>query len=75
MAREVKCDICRKPTEKIVGKLFFAPIVQGARTFHSKYSHHADVGICCKDRLLRGFDFRERTSAEEYHERRRVRAV
>lgn len=74
MARtvEYRCDICHKPTEAIVAKLHFIPRMPGAsRSIHSNYTHHADVGLCCKERLLRGFNFRERITAEEYHERRK----
>jgi hypothetical protein len=74
VAREtvIRCDICKKPTTKIVGKLHFIPAIPGlSRTVHSNYSHHADVGACCKDRLLKGFKFRPRISAKEYHESRK----
>ena len=75
MARAVAvtCDICGKPTEKVVAKLFFTPMIAGVnRAVHSNYSHHADVGVCCQPRLLRSFKFQKRLTATEYHERRRA---
>jgi hypothetical protein len=77
MARELRCDVCKKPTNRIVGKLFFTPIVSGvaAGGVHSNYTHHLDVGECCQARLLRGFNFRERMTSEEYHESRRAKRV
>lgn len=73
MAREFKCDICRKPTDKIVAKLFFGPIITGVnRAVHSNYTHHADVGTCCEKKLIRVFNFRPRITAAEYHESRKV---
>ena len=74
MARSLHCDICKKPTQKIVGKLFYTPMVPGVigSGVHSKYTHHADVGVCCQDRLLTVFNFSERMTAEEYHASRRV---
>lgn len=75
MGKEVtlRCDICKKPTEQIVGKLFFGPVIRGtSRAVHSSYTHHADVGACCKDRLLKGFNFRKRLTAVEYREQRKA---
>jgi hypothetical protein len=66
------CDICKKETKKIIGKLHFIPSIPGVqKAVHSNYSHHLDVGACCKDRLLKGFNFRKRETAEEYLARRR----
>ena len=75
MAREIRkiCDICKKPTKQIVGKLHFIPAIPGvSAVVHSNYTHHADVGECCKNRLLTNFSFRERVSAEEYRKQRRA---
>ena len=75
MARNISlvCDVCKKPTERIVGKLFYAPIIPGvSNSVHSNYTHHLDVGVCCKDRLLRSFAFKKRVKAREYHERRKA---
>jgi hypothetical protein len=68
----LKCDICKKPTMKIVGKLNYIPMIPGvSRGVHSNYTHHADVGVCCGTKLLKVFDFRERMTAEEYQSSRR----
>lgn len=66
-----QCDVCRKPTEQIVGKLLFVPL--GISRFsHSNYTNHCDVGVCCKDKLFKAFDFQDRTTAAQYQERRRA---
>ena len=76
MAREIKCDICKKVTEEIVGKLFYTPLTNGKRSqFANDYTHHADVGVCCAERLLSGFNFSKRVTAKEYHEGRRKKKV
>lgn len=74
MARsiELHCDICGKPTTRIIGKLHFIPINGLSRSAHSNYTHHADVGECCKDRLLHGFRFRKRMTKEQYQEARKI---
>jgi len=71
MAKTYTCDICKKECARIVMKVFLTPIGEGsnANSFHTKYSHHADVGACCKPRLLKSFNFRERKTAKEYRER------
>lgn len=74
VARELhlKCDVCGKPTEEIVGKLTFIPMIPGiSRSAHSNYSDHADVGSCCRVKLFRAISFRKRVSAEEYQKSRR----
>lgn len=74
MARKMDyvCDVCKKPTKRIVGKLFFTPMISGvSRGVHSNYSHHADVGECCKKKLLNGFNFSARMSKREYAEKRK----
>ncbi len=73
MARQIKCDVCRKVTDEIVGKLFFTPLTpgRGANNFSNNYSHHLDVGSCCASRLLSGFNWQERLTAKEYHQSRR----
>lgn len=72
MAREVvkRCDICRKETKEIVGKLHLTPAISG-RVVHSNYSHHADVGACCMGKVTRLFNFRKRQTAREYQASRR----
>lgn len=51
MARVSRCDVCGKPIEQPVAKLFLAVIdnrTKGAtRNTHSDYDRHADVGACC----------------------------
>lgn len=76
MARSVSitCDVCRKPTKKIVGKLHYIPMIPGvSRGVHSNYTHHLDVGVCCKDRIFRLFSFTPRITAKEYNESRKNR--
>jgi hypothetical protein len=78
MARDVNltCDICGKPTAVIVGKLLFVPIIPSvARSAHSNYSHSADVGECCKNRLFNTVKFQKRRSFDEYQRSRRGRQV
>lgn len=73
MAKVFHCDICKRETEEIVGKIFLTPLGPGrsANGFHVNYSHHADVGVCCFDKLLSGFNFQKRKTAREYHDSRR----
>jgi hypothetical protein len=68
------CDVCKKPTAEIVAKLTYIPRTPngGRQTTFSNYTHHADVGACCGAKLLRLFNFQERTSFEEYQQRRRA---
>ena len=67
MARKVICDVCKRPTDEIVGKLFYAP----ASSKDSAYTHHADVGDCCEAELKEAISFRERMSQEQYQKSRR----
>jgi len=73
MAKEVtlRCDICKKPTRRIVAKLHYIPMNGLSRSAHSNYTHRADVGECCKERLLTGFNFRMRMTRSEYEQARR----
>ena len=67
MARVKHCDICRKPTPEIVGKLFYASFhANGGRrqSIHSNYTHHADVGVCCASKILGAFNFQKRVPKE-----------
>ena len=78
MARDVTltCDVCKKPTKNIVGKLMFVPLIPGAsRTSHSNYSHSADVGECCRHKVLNTIGFRRRRSFQEYMAARRGERV
>jgi hypothetical protein len=76
MARKVvkHCDVCKKPTDEIVGKLLYIPLTPngGRQRAHSNYSHHADVGVCCGKRLLELFNFQKRTTFDEYQAKRRA---
>jgi len=66
------CDICGKPTEMIVGKLLFVPSIPGVtKLTHSQYTHHVDVGECCKKVLFKAFKFQPRMTAKEYQAKRR----
>lgn len=70
------CDICRRETTRIVGKLQFIPVIPGvSKAVHSNYTHHADVGACCSDKLMRGFNFQKRLTAEQYRKKRRGERV
>lgn len=73
MAKVFNCDICKKECEEITGKLFYTALVpgRGANNFSNNYSHHLDVGSCCAERLLKGFNWQERLSATEYRAQRR----
>jgi hypothetical protein len=59
MAKVLTCDICRKPTDKIVGKLMYVPYT-GTRYSYSDYEALADVGECCEQTLQRMVRFRRR---------------
>jgi len=76
MARRVSktCDVCGRETDAIVGKLQFIPCIPGVHKLnHSNYTHHADVGACCKDKLFKAFKFQKRMTAKEYNNVRRKR--
>jgi len=66
------CDVCRKETKRIVGKLNYVPMIPGmSRGTHSNYTHHLDVGVCCKDKLFKLLNFRKRQSAADYQSARK----
>jgi hypothetical protein len=71
------CDVCKKPCEHIVAKMYYGPMVKGSsKAYHSNYSHHLDVGECCGvnapgRNILKIFNWRERMSAKEYAESRK----
>lgn len=47
MARNnVTCDLCGKPTERVVAKLYLSNRT-GGKNDHANYTAHADVGECC----------------------------
>jgi hypothetical protein len=65
------CDVCGKESE-IVGKLHFIPSIPGVTKLnHSQYTHHADVGKCCKERLFTVLKFQNRMSKAQYNELRK----
>jgi hypothetical protein len=39
---------------------------------HSNYTHHADVGECCADKIKKLFNFQARMTAKEYREQRKA---
>jgi len=62
-----RCDVCGKETDQIVGKLNFVPVLPGiSKSAHSNYSHSADVGTCCGQKVLRVIKFRKRMTMDEY---------
>lgn len=66
------CDVCGKPTDIIVGKLHFIPSIPGVTKLnHSQYTHHADLGACCKDKLFKVLKFQPRMTATQYREQRK----
>lgn len=76
MARMLKCDICKQATAQIVAKMFYAEIgkepirSKKAKSIHNNYTKHLDVGVCCADRVITAFEWRDRMTAEEYHRSR-----
>jgi len=76
MARSLQCDICKRPCNTILAKIQYIPMDRPKRTTHSDYSHHADVGECCSERILEMFNFTpRRTRAEYQNSRKRVKAA
>jgi hypothetical protein len=71
MARQLMCDICKKPTDRIEAKLHYIAVGSGKRITHSDYTHHADVGACCANRILELFNFRSRMTRKEYNAERK----
>lgn len=71
MARNFTCDLCKRPTPRIVKKLLLTPMPRHGMSMHSNYTHHADVGECCADRLLKLFNFRPRKTRAEYNAERK----
>ena len=53
MARNnVTCDICRNACERVVAKLFIAPVGGDTRKTHGDYTGHADIGECCASKFV-----------------------
>lgn len=76
MARHsvIVCDVCGRPTEQIAGKLCYVPSIPGVvRLQSNNYSHAADVGVCCKDKIFGQVKFTKRLSAAEHQKARRAR--
>lgn len=83
MARHqvVICDVCGKPTEKVAGKIYFAPPMDDApqegqkkRKSFWNYTHSADVGECCKTKMFGIVQFKPRMTQGEYQQARKDRA-
>lgn len=73
-----KCDGCGKSItaeNPIIAKLYFSPVLKTrARTDHGSYSRHADIGLCCSAKIVKGIDWRMRQTREDYHNGRRLRS-
>lgn len=70
----IVCDVCGRPTDRIVGALYWVPSIPGTvRLTATNYTHKADVGECCKDRLFTGTKFSKRQNKEEHQKSRRAR--
>ena len=77
MARHqvIVCDVCGQPTERIAGKISFVPSIPGvSRLNWNNYTHSADVGECCKDKLFADISFRKRMTKKEYMKSRADKA-
>jgi hypothetical protein len=69
------CDLCGQATERIVGKISFCPTIRGVVNLNwNNYTHTADVGECCKDKLFADVNFRKRMTQKEYQASRRTKA-
>lgn len=76
MARHsvIVCDVCGRPTEQIAGKLCYVPSIPGVvRLQSNNYTHAADVGVCCKDKVFGQINFTKRMTAEQHQKARRER--
>lgn len=76
MARQTNnvCDICRKPTSKIMAKMYYGLVHQDGevkKKEHANYTHHLDVGVCCYEKILKLFAWQKRKTKEEYMKSRR----
>jgi hypothetical protein len=59
MAKLSVCDVCRKPTNRIVYKLLMTSYETGSWA-HSNYIAHADVGECCASTMGQKIRFHRR---------------
>jgi hypothetical protein len=70
MARIItlRCDLCKQPTEKIVGKMYFAPMIANdtrSPADKGNYTHFMHVGACCYGQLKK-LKWNKRRRKEEY---------
>lgn len=61
MGRQLTCDRCRKPCQRIVLKLYVAP-KNGSRKGgdHANYTGHADIGECCAQEVTMTYKWTKR---------------
>ena len=60
MARVLICDICKRPTNRIVAKLFLSPKNGKGRGDHGDYTGYAEVGECCGAKEAERITWRKR---------------
>jgi hypothetical protein len=59
--------VCGNPTERIAGKISFVPSIPGVvRLNWNNYTHSADVGECCYEKIFGEINFRKRMTKGEY---------
>jgi hypothetical protein len=70
MANVAICDVCKRPTKRLVAKLFIGP---RGRKSHADYTHHADVGECCAAKIMEDIRWQKRKAGgngkRQQHER------
>lgn len=53
----------------------YVEVIPGVnKGIHSNYTHHLDVGVCCKHKIFKAFQFRKRMTKNEYRDSRRLAA-
>jgi hypothetical protein len=54
MARRTDCDICGKPTNRVVAKIYLSPAGENGKSqmWRQDYTAHADVGECCASQII-----------------------
>lgn len=55
----VVCDVCKKPTKRLVAKLFLTPRNDNNGAWND-YQFHADVGECCSSKVLQDIRWTKR---------------
>jgi hypothetical protein len=67
MSKIVHCDRCKRPTDRIVMKLFLTPTANGkthpsltSRSWHSAYTAYCDIGECCASAVLQEIKWTKR---------------